>query len=98
MISLIEMPAMTCSSAAWRPDGREVFYARLGDGQLMAAEVHENGVALEIGAVHALFGPIPPVYDISLDGQQFLTATAEEEASASEHLTVVQNWLAGIRK
>jgi Tol biopolymer transport system component len=87
-------------SPVWRHDGREIFYLRSGSSQLMAADVRENGAALEIGAVHALFGPIRAVgqsYDVSPDGKQILTAT-DTEPNATEHLTVVQNWTKGLKR
>ena len=67
----------------------------------MAVEVSENGAALEIGAVHVLFGPIAQLagvaYDFSPDGKRILT-TAAIETNALERLTVVQNWTAGLKK
>jgi hypothetical protein len=45
--------------------------------------------------VEALFGP-PNGFDVSADGQRFLTM-ALPEANASA-LTVVQNWTAGLKK
>ena len=67
----------------------------------MAAEVSEDGAALKIGAVQALFGPIAQLagqaYDISSDGKRILT-TAAIETNAQERLTVVQNWTAGLKK
>jgi serine/threonine protein kinase len=87
-------------SAVWRRDGREIFYLSRSN-QLMAAEVSEDGAALKIGAVQALFGPIAqlagPAYDISPEGKRILT-TAAIETNALERLTVVQNWTAGLKK
>ena len=89
------------SSPVWRPDGTEIFYLAAVTSQLMAAEVHERGAVLEIGAVQTLFGPISPLagsaYDVSTDGKQILATTAIG-TNAQQRLTVVQNWTAGLKK
>jgi Tol biopolymer transport system component len=86
--------------ARWRRDGKEIFFIA-PDQKLMAAEVSAKGVALEIGDVHPLFGPLTTgwgfSYDVSLDGQKFL-AVVPPEQSGAEQLTVVQNWTAGLKK
>jgi hypothetical protein len=66
---------------------------------MTAAEVTEKGGALEVGATHALFGPVATVawYDVSADGQQFLERGLQQNF-ISPLLTVVQNWTAGLKK
>jgi len=83
----------------WRRDGKEIFYVA-PNGQMMAAEVSSKGGSLEVGAVRALFGPIPPLlgsgYDVSADGQRFLVRT--EAVQSDEPLTLVRNWTALLKK
>jgi hypothetical protein len=84
----------------WRQDGKEIFYLS-PDGRLMATEVRISGESVEVGATHALFGGIPTGngygYDISADGQRIL-ATVGKDHKPSEPITLVQNWLAGLKK
>jgi len=88
------------SFARWRRDGREIFY--MGpDQRLMAAEVSLKGDTLEVGAARPLFGPVSVsgsyLYDVSADGQRILAAVPPTQ-NASEPLTLVQNWTAGLKK
>ena len=85
----------------WRPDGTEVFYRAL-DNRLMAAAVNGKGSSFEVGAVTPLFqttaflgGRWP--YDVSADGQRFLINTLPEQVGSAP-ITVVVNWMAGLRK
>jgi Tol biopolymer transport system component len=82
----------------WRADGKEIFYVAL-DQRLMAVEVAIKGGQLRNGEVHPLFGlPLGGVdqYDVSADGQSILAITPRQ--SASEPLTIVQNWPELLRK
>jgi Tol biopolymer transport system component len=83
----------------WRKDGKEIFYVA-PDLRLMAAEVTAKGNTLEIGEVRPLFGPLSVGlgfhYDVSADGQRFLTVPPQQESA--EPVTLVQNWVAGLRK
>ena len=68
----------------------------------MAVEVRENGSSLEVGRVQPLFGGLhssafSTEYDAALDGQRFLVAI-QTGLPASEPLTLVQNWTAGLKK
>ena len=87
--------------ARWRRDGKEIFFIA-PDRKLMAAEVNMQGAALEMGAVHPLFGLVTSFlgynYDVSLDGQKFLAVVAPEQQGPEALLTVVQNWTAGLKK
>jgi eukaryotic-like serine/threonine-protein kinase len=84
-------------SPRWRRDGREIFYVA-PERKLMAAKV-ETSPALRIGAAQLLFqtGPQAPgvSYDASADGQKFLLTNVQFE-EASQPLTVVLNWTAGL--
>jgi len=91
-------------SPRWRPDGAEIFYRAL-DNKLMSAAVDGRGSSFEVGAVKLLFqttalnfalGGRSP-YDVSADGQRFLIITMAEQA-ASAPITLVVNWMAGMRR
>jgi Tol biopolymer transport system component len=83
----------------WRADGKELFYGAL-DQKLIAAEVTIKGAEIQTGEVRPLFGPLLTgngyQYDISADGQRILTVTPRQ--NASEPLTIVQDWPAGLKK
>jgi serine/threonine protein kinase len=79
----------------WRADGKELFY-RAVDNRLMAAQVDAKGGAFEVKKVEPLFGPLVGSYDVSADGQRFLTAVPVGGATDTP-LTVVQNWTAGLK-
>jgi Tol biopolymer transport system component/tRNA A-37 threonylcarbamoyl transferase component Bud32 len=86
-------------SPRWRHDGKEIFYIA-PDLQLMAATVNIQGGTLEVKAVRPLFGPMFTTgyhYDIALDGQHILAASASEQ-KVGQPLTLVQNWTAGLKK
>ena len=89
------------SQARWRPDGKELFYIgpnQIGQGRrLMTAGIAAKGGSLEVGKIEALFGGLTGSYDVSTDGQRFLTV-APPEGKAQEPLTAVQNWTAGLKK
>ena len=87
-------------SPRWRRDGKALFYIAPG-GKLMAAEVEGKGGSLAVGQVKALFGPLRVqgyFYDVSADGQRFLTVVPAEQAIPAEPITVVLNWTAGLKK
>jgi serine/threonine protein kinase/Tol biopolymer transport system component len=84
----------------WRRDGREIFYVG-PDNRLRAAEVSFKGGTLETGEARPLFVPVRTgigyAYDVSADGQRFLTIGLPEQPN-SQPLTLVQNWMAGLKK
>jgi Tol biopolymer transport system component len=84
----------------WRGDGAELFYLA-PNNMLMAAAVSSKGATFEVGNVKALFETRPVVvgkpYDVSADGQRFLVITSQEQA-ASDPITIVVNWTAGLKK
>ncbi|MBI1955862.1 MAG: PD40 domain-containing protein, partial [Acidobacteria bacterium] len=90
----------------WRRDGKELFYIAL-DGKLMAVPI-KGEESLEIGTPQALFetrtaggaSALPTSlaqYDVSSDGQRFLMNVGPEAASTIP-ITVVLNWLAGVKR
>jgi len=84
----------------WRADGRELYYVAPG-GRIMAVEIQAVGERFEVGPPRFLFQTKPPrlpgaQYDPSPDGQRFLVNVSEEDRSLP--VTVVLNWLAGVRK
>jgi Tol biopolymer transport system component len=85
----------------WRQDGKEIFYQTPG-GQLMAAEVRIHGDAVEVPAVHSLFGQFQAnngyYWDVSADGQRILAAVAIGTQKAPEPITLVENWAAALKK
>jgi dipeptidyl aminopeptidase/acylaminoacyl peptidase len=85
----------------WRRDGTEIFYLDL-DNNLMAAAVNGKGKSFNVGGVKPLFGTHAATggryrYDVSADGQRFLINTALQQ-STSAPITVVVNWIGGLKK
>ena len=88
----------------WRRDGRELFFiaSTATANSLMAASIDDGGRLLG-GAPRTLF-PLPPrlvagysrSYAASRDGTRFLTPIAEGPP-VRDPLTVITNWLAGVR-
>jgi serine/threonine protein kinase len=83
----------------WRRDGKELFY-QSDSNELMAAEVIDKNGVLEIGKTQNLFGGLnrsPRSWTVSADGQKFVVYE-RAGSDATQPLTLVQNWTAGIRK
>jgi serine/threonine protein kinase len=87
------------SRPEWRRDGKEIFYLN-ADGELMAAEVKQNGSALEIDAPTRLFKArtesFLPSFDVSADGQRFLVVSSSPQKQQSP-ITVSINWDAQLK-
>jgi Tol biopolymer transport system component len=83
----------------WRRDGTEIFYVA-PDRKLVAAAVNGRGASFEVGAVKPLFETRIPgpryEYAVTADGQRFLINTESEQAGATP-ITVVTNWMAGLK-
>jgi serine/threonine protein kinase/roadblock/LC7 domain-containing protein len=82
----------------WRGDGKEIFYDDFSS--MAAVEVDGTGAAFRVGGNKQLF-PIKMrglsnEYDVSHDGQRFLMIS--DTVGSSQSLTVVQNWLAEVKK
>ena len=89
--------------ARWRRDGKELFYISAGQ-KLMAVPVTQ-GLGFEHGAPKELFGDVAFAsasrssgYQPSGDGQRFLAMLPSGKQAATAPLTVVVNWLAGLKK
>ena len=79
----------------WSRDGKELFFIG-SDQKLMAVEVN-SGAKFEAGVPKPLFETRGATsFDVSKDGR-FLIATQTEQ-SASTPITVVVNWMAGLKK
>ncbi len=82
----------------WRNDGKELFYVE-NDTVMMAVPVSTAGQALTLGQPQQLFesadlnfrGNGWPQYDVSTDGQRFLTSTPVE-SDAAPTIHIVENW------
>jgi eukaryotic-like serine/threonine-protein kinase len=84
----------------WRRDGKEIYWLNEG-GTLMSAEV-SAGSALQPGIARPLFEThiqdlIRDPYTSSGDGKRFLVSMPLE-ADSGQPITVVENWLAGVKK
>jgi eukaryotic-like serine/threonine-protein kinase len=83
----------------WRHDGKEIFYLSL-TGHLMAVKVRQNGSDLATDAPMALFQAhlqsFFPSYDVSADGQRFLTVTSSPQTMPSP-ITGLMNWDARVK-
>jgi Tol biopolymer transport system component len=87
---------------AWKRGGSSLFYLAPG-AKLMEVSVKEKGSAVEIGGPHQLFqiplqwvGPFDRAYTVAPNGQRFLVNTVQQ-GSASEPLTLITNWTAGLK-
>jgi len=84
----------------WRRDGKEIFFVGV-DGRLRASAVRPAGATLEVDEPQPL--PISSsyvtgsLYEASADGQRFLVVAPPEQTKA-EPLTLVQNWVAALKK
>jgi YD repeat-containing protein len=92
------------SQPRWRRDGKELLYFSPGN-RLMSVEVSIAGLSFKAGTPITLFTiPAPMVlgfifednWDLTADGQRFLINTIED--SNVQPITVVLNWLAGLKK
>ena len=73
----------------WRGDGREIFYASIDDGRLMAVPVRVSGSTLEAGTPVALFTKPEGFFAAAPDGQRFLVAPTPDRAYP---ITILLNW------
>jgi Tol biopolymer transport system component len=86
----------------WRADGRELFYVAPTD-TIVSVDVDTAGVELVIGQERRLFqAPVERVgqswYDVAPDGQRLLVALRGDRRSEPPPLTLVVNWLEGVRR
>jgi len=84
----------------WRPDGKELFYDRMG--QMMAVDLTGTmpGGPFKAGTPQELFpglSNLPPHnYDITPGGQRFLVLAATNLAAGPAPIVVVMNWKTGL--
>jgi len=88
------------SWAAWRADGKELYWAS-PNGMLMAASMSLQGAAVHPGKPEPLFqlenlGSTP--FAAARDGQRFLVLEPESGGQPDPPMVVVQNWVARLRK
>jgi Tol biopolymer transport system component len=82
----------------WRADGREIYYLA-PNGMVMAVPVSASGAALQPGAPASLFKAPPNLaWDVAGDGKRFLFPVPAGGETAQVPFTIVQNWMALIRK
>jgi Tol biopolymer transport system component/tRNA A-37 threonylcarbamoyl transferase component Bud32 len=89
----------------WRGDGKELFYMAT-DRKLMAVEVKPTAQGFERGAPQFLFDAHSSVsqnntnwgYAPSADGKRFLIVMQPGEREKAPPITVVVNWLGGVKK
>ncbi len=88
-------------SPLWRSDGKAIFY--LDDStNLMETEVETKGDGLAVGKTHLLFKTKAESFvyqgypiDVSREGKRFIINSHAEENS--QELTIIANWLAGLK-
>jgi Tol biopolymer transport system component len=85
----------------WRRDGRELYYISL-DQKLMAVEMtlgaeEKSGKPKELFSLTDSGASASLGYAVTRDGKRFLLMTNLEETSLTP-FTVVQNWMAEVRK
>ena len=89
----------------WRADGKEIFFVSQPTRTLMSAGVSSTASTFQADAVRPLF-PFRPAgnqrfnyeYAPSPDGQRFLVNMGPSGDAPPTPITVVLNWLAGVRR
>jgi Tol biopolymer transport system component len=79
----------------WRADGRELYFLA-PPGRIMAVDV-EPGDVPRFSAPHELFRVPAENYDVSPDGQRFVTATFAASAT-DKPLTLITHWISRLPK
>lgn len=80
----------------WRRDGKELFYS--AQNQVFVADISRQGKSLQVGRRQALFAAgVANNYDVSGDGQRFLVSL-ERESTSGQPVTLVANWMSGLKK
>ena len=101
-----QISTMGGTQPRWRGDGRELFYFA-PDRKLMAVDVRATAQSFDRGTPQALFesrsaiGPntiFAMGYAVSADGKRFLMPVPRGALGETSPLTVVVNWLAGVKK
>jgi hypothetical protein len=88
----------------WRADGKELFYITPTD-VMMSVDVDPNGAEFVVGSERRLFeAPFARIgqswswYDVAPDGQTFLVNLLGDRRPGPLPLTLIVNWLEGVRK
>ncbi len=88
----------------WRGDGKELFYATLGDpARVMAVDIGVKNGAIEAGISHPLFevrlpnAPLRNRWTVTRDGKKFLAIVPPEQKAANS-FTVIVNWPSLLKK
>jgi len=86
----------------WKGDGKELYYESL-DGKIMAAAIQAGAQEIRAETPRVLFAADFQTtslheFDVTPDGQRFLLILSSRTQGRSEHLTVVSNWQAALRK
>jgi serine/threonine protein kinase/Tol biopolymer transport system component len=88
------------TSPRWRGDGKEIFFESPGR-RVMAATVAAHGDSFEVSQVQPLFtlrrGGTFWNWDVTPDGQRFLVNAVREDIESAP-MTLVVNWVAGLKK
>jgi eukaryotic-like serine/threonine-protein kinase len=86
-------------SAAWRADGKELFFLSAPpENWLMAVSVSEKGGSIEFGKPQRLFQTRPAnrnPFDVSPDGQRFAIVSASDARPSP--IVLVTNWTATLK-
>ncbi|MDO8677508.1 MAG: protein kinase [Acidobacteriota bacterium] len=88
-------------SPRWRPDGKELFFDV--SGQLTVVDLTGTipGTAFKAGVPTPLFRGLqnlpPHNYDVAPDGRRFLVLSAPSLLAEAAPITVVVNWMSGLK-
>jgi hypothetical protein len=94
------------NGSRWRRDGRELYFADVENGTLMAVDVaatpvFSRGPAQRLfalpSAISTAIGQYALGYDVDLNGQRFVTTFPSPDVPASA-ITVVMNWQSDLIK
>jgi len=92
-----QVSAAEGTNAAWRRDGKEIYY--LAEGGKVTAMPVKLGASVELGTPQVLFTDVGILSFVPApDGQRFLVNVPTGDETASALLTVVTNWEAGLKK
>jgi hypothetical protein len=96
----------------WSPDGKELYYRRLGDGAMMAVPI-QTFPKLTVGTAEMLFddqalftlrppepgGPAARSWDVAQDGRFLMTKRAPDGMrSVPVSIVHVQNWIQELQR
>jgi Tol biopolymer transport system component/predicted Ser/Thr protein kinase len=94
----------TAYDVKWRGDGKELYYETAdGSGEVMAAAIQTGAEGVRAETPRVLFtADFFPLglhqFDVTSDGKRFLMMLNPRAEGNVDHLTVVTNWQAALRK